>query len=86
MSNKNKPQVDFKSIKEYEKAQRAASLNEQKAESMSFDQWWANKNLGTKLPPHLKEILKADAKGRGLADSCEPDQWDWAAKQFGLSI
>lgn len=86
MSNKNKPQVDLKSIKEYEKAQRAASLSEQKATPISFDQWWADKNFGTKHPPYLKEILKADARGRGLDDRCEPDQWDWAAKQFGLSI
>lgn len=85
MSNKNKPQVDLKSIKEYEKAQRAASPNVQKAESISFDQWWADKSMGTKLPSHLKEVLKADAKGRGLADLSEPEQWDWAAKQFGLS-
>lgn len=86
MSNKNKPQVDLKSIKEYEKAQRASSSNEKKTELVSFDQWWANKNLGAKLPSHLKEILKADAKGRGLADLSDSEQWDWAAKQFGLNI
>lgn len=86
MSNKNKPQVDLKSIKEYEKAQRAASPNVQKAEPISFDQWWADKSMGTKLPSHLKEVLKADARGRGLTDPSEADQWDWAAKQFGLSI
>lgn len=86
MSNKNKPQADLKSIKEYEKAQRAISSSVKKAEPISFDQWWADKSMGAKFPSHLKEVLKADAKGRGLADLSEAEQWDWAAKQFGLNI
>jgi hypothetical protein len=34
----------------------------------------------------MKEIIQADFRGRGLIAKYPAEKWDWAAKQFGLSI
>lgn len=87
MSNKNKQKVDMKSIKEYEKAQRsAARVEDSRIETVNFDQWWANRSSAIKLASHMKEIMRADFKGRGLENLNTMEKWDWAAKQFGLNI
>jgi hypothetical protein len=91
MSNKYKPRVDMKSIKEYEKSLRQdlsplAEPKEPDLKRISFDEWWLNTLANTRLHPSAKEILKADAKGRGLDGLQAADKWDWAAKQFGLNI
>lgn len=82
---KKKDGVDMQSIKEYEKAMRAKAEqpDEQKVE---FDQWWVLRSAELKQPVHIKEILRADAKARGLAKEEPVARWDWAAKQFGLTI
>jgi NADH:ubiquinone oxidoreductase subunit F (NADH-binding) len=87
MSSKNKQKVDMKSIKEYEKAQRlSAKAEKQGSEEISFDQWWADNSASLKVSPHLKEVIKADFKGRGVEGLNVKDKWNWAAKQFGLNI
>lgn len=87
MKAKNKDMM--KSIKEYEKSQREAAKSqiEQKTEeAISFDQWWLDRSGSLNQPQYIKEILKADAKGRGLSGKQTADKWDWAARQFGLSL
>lgn len=86
MSNKNKAKVDMKSIREYEKAQRSQVIKEDAVEAIGFDQWWADNSSNLKLAPYMKEIIRADFRGRGLDGLNENDKWNLAAKQFGLSI
>lgn len=87
MSSKIKQKIDMKSIKEYEKAQRAKSQpQEDRVLEVSFDQWWADKASSLKLAHHMKEIVRADFRGRGLVNSNTLEKWDWAAKQFGLNV
>lgn len=88
MSSKNKQKVDMKSIKEYEKSMRseAPKAAPEASPIVSFDEWWLNTLASAKLHPSMKEILKADAKGRGLEGQQTAEKWNWAAKQFGLSI
>ena len=87
MSNKNKQAPDMKSIKEYEKAQRSTLKVETEApKKIGFDQWWADKGLSAKLAPHMKEIVYADFRGRGLTAIHALEAWDTAAKQFGLML
>lgn len=86
MSNKRQQKVDMKSIKEYEKAQRSQVLKEDTVEAIGFDQWWADNSSNFKLAPYMKEIIRADFRGRGLEGLNTNDRWNWAAKQFGLNI
>jgi hypothetical protein len=87
MSNKNKQKVDMKSIKEYEKAQRLSTKAEkQSPEEISFDQWWADSAASLKIAPYLKEVLRADFRGRSVEGPNTKEKWDWAAKQFGLTV
>jgi hypothetical protein len=83
----NKQNNNSKSIKEYERAQRAKA-QEPAAISVvvDFDQWWSDRAAALKQPAHIKEILKVDAKARGVSGKQPLEKWDWAAKQFGLSI
>lgn len=79
-----------KAIKEYEKSQREAAQklasNQEETKLVDFDQWWLERANVIKQPQYIKEILKADAKGRGLTGNQSYEKWDWAAKQFGLSF
>lgn len=88
MSSKNKEAL--KSMKEYEKAQRETAAKLTNAEKspveIDFDQWWIEKSHLIKQPSYIKEILYADAKGRGLVGKQTSEKWDEAAKLFGLSI
>lgn len=88
MSNKNKQKLDMKSIKEYEKSARseASKASQDHAQQIAFDEWWLNTLASSKLNPSVKEILKADARGRGLDGPQTSEKWSWAAKQFGLII
>ena len=87
MSNKNKQKVDMASIKEFEKAQRSKVQKEEApTQSVSFDQWWADSAASLKIAPSLKEVLRADFKGRSVEGLNTKERWDWAAKQFGLII
>ena len=87
MSKKNQQdQVDAKSIKEYENAQRAKNAAPQIDELMDIDEWWARRSSALNQPNHIKEILKADANGRKVSGKQTADKWDWAARQFGLTF
>lgn len=83
----DKQDNNAKSIKEYEMAQRAKAQGTADVNVVvDFDQWWADSAAVLKQPAHIKEILKVDAKARGVSGKQSLDKWDWAAKQFGLSI
>lgn len=77
---------DVESIKEYEKAKRAKTKPAEEVRVIDFDQWWAERSSALKQPSHIREILKADAGARGLVGKQPSDKWDWAARQFGLTI
>lgn len=86
-STVDKQDNNTKSIKEYEMAQRAKVQELATVDVVvDFDQWWADRAAVLKQPAHIKEILKVDAKARGVSGKQSLDKWDWAAKQFGLSI
>jgi len=87
MSNKNKQKVYMKSIREYEKAQRAQlPQKEDSIELMPFDQWWADNSSSLKMAQHMKEIVRADFRGRDIHGLNTKEKWDWAARQFGIDI
>ena len=54
-------------------------------EKVDFSYWWVLRKDAIKQLDHLAEILKADAKGRGLAELEPLERWDWAARKFGLN-
>jgi hypothetical protein len=85
MAKKNSENIDMKSIKEYERAMRSKAVQPSE-EKVEFDSWWATRSPVLNQPNHLKEILKADAKARGLGKEETLDRWDWAARQFGLTL
>jgi hypothetical protein len=82
---KNKEEVDMQSIKEYEKAMRS-KIEPSEEQKIEFDQWWVIRSAELKQPIHVKEILRADAKARGLNKEEPISKWDWAARQFGLTL
>lgn len=86
MTNKKTGQIDMESIKAYERSMRANQEPSKSEEIMDFDTWWAMRQPLLKQPQHLKEILKADSKARGLLVKESMDRWDWAARQFGLTF
>lgn len=57
---------------------------DQAVEKVSFDQWWMMLNGKMKLRPHMKEIIWADMKARGLSKSEAAEAYDKALKLFGL--
>lgn len=92
MSKKTKKTAkdkEMNSIKEFEKAKRQKLLESKKPEpakeiSIDFNAWWAKRSAALNVPNHLKEIIKADAKARGVDGEHPIEKWDWAAKMFGL--
>lgn len=79
-------QPDLKAIAEFEKSQRKKNIKKDIESTVDFDKWWAERSLSINQPAYMKEILRADAKGRGLDKKETMERWDWAAKMFGLLI
>ena len=52
-------------------------------DSIHFDSWWYAVSKVRKFPTHLKEILWADFKARGLQTVDSKAAFDRALKQFG---
>jgi len=77
---------DLKAIAEFEKAQRKSASKKDLDSAVDFDQWWTERASVLNQPAHIKEILRADAKGRGLGKKETMERWDWAAKMFGLHV
>lgn len=76
-----------KKIKAMEDGQRDAAMASSPApaaDRVSYDHWWivTNKRLG--LRQHMKEILWADMKARGLGKEEAAGKYDEALKLFGL--
>jgi hypothetical protein len=88
-TKKKSSSPDMDSIKEFERQKRQKLLDSKKSEpakekELDFNSWWAKRSAVLNSPNHLKEILKADAKARGVDGLQTMDKWDWAAKMFGL--
>jgi len=78
--------VDIAAIKEYERQQRLKSPPLKQEEKIDFEQWWLIRSPILEQPSYIKDILKADAKGRKLDTHETVERWDWAARQFGLKF
>ncbi len=76
--------LDAKAIKEMEKARRAPVV--ETVAKVDFDFWWASRKDQIKQPQHMKEILAADARGRGLSKKETMESWDNAVRAFGLKF
>jgi len=82
--SEQKQEVDIKAIKEMEKAKRQPVVDT--TEKVEYDHWWASRKDQLKQPAHLKEILAADMRGRGLGKKESMETWDKAARIFGLKF
>jgi hypothetical protein len=72
-------------IKEMENAQRSsAPVSGTLEEKLSFDHWWILLNMRMSLKPHLKEILWAEFRSRGLKKVETAAKYDEGLKLFGL--
>lgn len=91
-----KSDKDLKSqIKAMEEKKRAQALssNEVKfiqpdgeSDKISYDQWWMLANKKKAFRPHLKEVIYADFKGRGLTKSETAERYYEALRKFGYEI
>jgi acetyl-CoA carboxylase alpha subunit len=54
-------------------------------DTMSFDQWWMLSQARKPLRPHMKEIVWADMKARGLSKKEPQAKYDAAMRLFGYS-
>ena len=99
MSKKNKvlqstsavesEKIDWAAIAAAEKAVQQAEVAEVSASpeaKISYDEWWMSREQAIAKPKYYKEIIRVDAKARGLGKLETSDRWDWAAKQFGLVL
>lgn len=83
----DKKELDLKAqIKEMEtKKREAAGGVAQPDKSVSFDSWYHQRK--SKIPKqHLKEILSADFKSRGLGDGATMAEYDKALKTYGVAL
>ncbi len=55
-------------------------------EGVSFDQWWIDVSRQLKLAPHIKEIVLADFKARGLGLVEPKEKYEVALGQFGYKL
>jgi hypothetical protein len=78
--------IDWAAIAALEKAahQNVAVSKVVAPELLTFDEWWMSREQEINKPKHYKEILRVDAKARGLEKKELAERWDWAARQFGL--
>ena len=77
-------ELDAKAIKEMEQSRRAPTVD--LTEKVEFDYWWALRKDQLGQPAHIKEIVWADMKGRGLSKEESLESWDKAARIFGLKF
>ena len=96
MSRKNnREDLEMKrKIKEMENQARVDAMasasftvveTENKEEQMSYDQWWMMAQGRQKMRPHLKEVIWADMKARGLSKKETKNKYDEALRLFGYS-
>ena len=77
-------ELNAKAIKEMEQSKRSPVVD--LTEKVEFDYWWALRKDQLGQPAHIKEIVWADMKGRGLSKEESLDSWDKAARIFGLKF
>lgn len=75
-----------KKIKEMEAAKRQSSATAQVAPEtkISFDEWWIVLQKKKPMRPHIKEVIMADFKARGLGKEATAADYDKALELFGL--
>lgn len=85
MTKKNKENNDLKAkIKEMEDNKRI-EVPVKADKKTSFDSWFHQR--GRQIPKqHLKEILAADFKSRGLDKEATMEEFDKALKQYGVEL
>ena len=81
-------------MKEMERAKRDKLLAEnkvriQRAEpqedgKIDFDSWWSPTAKRLSIKPWMKEIIKADFKGRGLSNREAPEKYEEGLSLFGI--
>jgi hypothetical protein len=73
-------------IKQMEAERREKTAVEPKADkTVSFDSWYHQRKQ--KIPKqHMKEILSADFKSRGLGDKATMAEYDKALKLYGVKL
>lgn len=96
MSKNKKADIELKrKIKEMEDKARAEAMSnssytvikEEKQEEaqLSYDQWWMIAQSRAKMRPHMKEIIWAEMKSRGLSKNETMSKYDKALRLFGYS-
>ena len=85
MAKKSKESNDLKAkIKEMEDKKREA-VPVKMDKPVSFDSWYHQRSKS--IPKqHLKEILAADFKSRGLGKSATMEEFDKALKLYGVEL
>lgn len=85
MEKKDKSKVDLKAkIKEMENSKRKA-VPVVADKKVSFDSWHHLRS--SKIPKqHLKEIIAADFKSRGLGKEATMEEFDKALKLYGVKL
>ena len=89
MSKVRKDPELIKKLKEMEDKKRMDSMVEAlidspNASDLSFDQWWMMLMNERPLRAHMKEIIWAEFKSRGLQKTGFKEEYDAALKKFGL--
>ncbi len=84
--SKKKEAIDLKAkIKEMENKKREETVVIQPDKKVSFDSWYHQRK--NKIPKqHMKEILAADFKSRGLKEQATMEEYDKALKLYGVKL
>lgn len=82
---KAKPLVELKEVfsPPTESAAQQPVEAPQQAPEVPFDAWWAHRSKELN-PRHMKEIIWADFKARGLAKMAKPEEYEAALKKYGI--
>lgn len=75
---------EMESKKREEQAQNTTITSQE--QTISFDQWWMGASRKLKLKYHMKEIIWADFKARGLKRNEKRERFDEACGLFGYKI
>jgi len=86
MAKKSKKEIDLKEkIKEMENSKREVLPTIQVDKKITFDSWYHQRK--NKIPKqHMKEILAADFKSRGLGIEATMKEYDKALKLYGIKL
>ena len=72
-------------IKEMETKKREETITIKPDKKVSFDSWYHQRK--NKIPKqHMKEILAADFKSRGLGQEATMEEYDKALKLYGIKL